>query len=503
MKIFPVRQISEIDHFTIEKEPILSINLMERAALAFYNWFLKQFPSQEVHLLVGPGNNGGDALAIARLLLLAGRNANIWLVNPFGRFSKDAEINLHRLKSINSVCIRTVEMASELKVISRDAVIIDGLFGSGLNRSLDGLALDVVQQINQLPNTCVAIDMPSGLFGEDNSENNSNGIIQAHYTVSFQFPKLAFLMPENEKFVGKWEVVDIGLHPEKIDVTNTDWYYHERDEIIDILKQPNKFAHKGQFGHALLMAGSYGKMGAAVLASKGCLKAGVGLLTVHVPHVGYPILQAAVPEAMVSIDRSDYLVSEFPDLSAFNAIGVGPGISQKPNTQKALVDLLKNIRDRSLVLDADAINILAEHKELLTLLPPNTILTPHPGEFDRLAGASRNGYERLQKAIALSEQYKIVVVLKGAHTIVITPAGHCYFNSTGNPGMATAGSGDVLTGIILSLLAQKYAPVEAARLGVYMHGLAGDIVYLQESYEGVTAGCIIEALGSAFKQLRR
>lgn len=503
MKIFPVQQISEIDHYTIEKEPILSINLMERAALAFYNWFLKQFPSQEVHLLVGPGNNGGDALAIARLLLLGGQNANIWLVNPFGRFSKDAEINLHRLKSINAVCIKTVEKAGELKNIDREAVIIDGLFGSGLNRPLDGLALEVVQQINQLPNTIVAIDIPSGLFGEDNSRNNLNGIIQADHTVSFQFPKLAFLLPENEKFVGKWEVVDIGLHPEKISATDTDWYYQQQDDIAKMLKHRSVFAHKGQFGHALLMAGSYGKMGAAVLASKGCLKSGVGLLTSHVPHVGYPILQTAVPEAMVTIDRSDYLVSEFPDLSAYNAIGIGPGIGQKPNTQHALADLLSNIGKQSLVLDADALNILAENKELLKLLPPNTILTPHPGEFDRLAGASKNGYERLQKAIDLSKQYNIVVVLKGAHTIIVMPAGQCYFNSTGNSGMATAGSGDVLSGIILSLLAQKYTPVEAARIGVYIHGMAGDLVYSNESYEGVTAGCIIDALGSAFKQLRR
>jgi len=476
---------------------------MERAALAFYSWFLNHFPSQEVHLLVGPGNNGGDALAIARLLLLDQRKANIWLVNPSGRFSADAEINLHRLKSISSVCIKTVVKADELRIINPDAVIVDGLFGSGLNRPLEGLALDVVQQVNQLRNVLVAIDIPSGLFGEDNSTNNFSGIVQADHTISFQFPKLSFLLPENEKFVGKWEVLDIGLHAEKIKITETNRYFQQADDLAKVLKERSTFAHKGQFGHALLMAGSYGKMGASVLAAKGCLKSGLGLLTTHVPHVGYSILQTAVPEAMVSIDRSDYLISEFPDLSTFDAIGIGPGIGQKPNTQKALVDLLNNIGDQSLVLDADAINLLAENKELLLLLPVNTIITPHPGEFDRLAGASKNGFERLQKAILLSREYKIVVVLKGAYTTILTPAGHCYFNSTGNPGMATAGSGDVLTGVILSLLCQKYSPVEAARLGVYIHGMAGDLVYSRDSYEGLTAGCIIEALGSAFQQLRR
>ena len=503
MKIFPVQQISDIDHYTIEKEPILSINLMERAAMAFNTWFSKHFPSQEVHLLVGSGNNGGDSLTIARLLLLDERKANIWLVNPSGRYSKDAETNLHRLKSINSMCITIVEKADELSIINPDAVIIDGLFGSGLNRPLEGLVLEVVKQINQLPNTLVAIDMPSGLFGEDNSNNNSNGIIKADHTISFQFPKLAFLLLENELFVGSWELVDIGLHPEKIEATETNWCYQQQDDLAKVLKERRSFAHKGQFGHALLLAGSYGKIGASVLASKGCLQSGVGLLTAHVPHVGYPILQTGVPEAMVSIDRSDYLISEFPDLSAFNAIGIGPGIGQKPNTQKALEDLLKNMSDQSLVMDADALNILSENKELMKLLPANAIITPHPGEFDRLAGASQNGYQRLQKAVALAKEYKIFIVLKGANTVIVTPAGHCYFNSTGNPGMATAGSGDVLTGIILSLLAQKYTPLEAARLGVYIHGMAGDLVYSNESYEGVTAGCIIAALGSAFKQLRR
>ncbi len=503
MKIFPVQQISEIDQFTIEKEPILSINLMERAALSFYKWFIKHFPSEEVNLLVGPGNNGGDALAITRLLLLSGRKAMVWLVSPSGRFSKDAEINLHRLKSIDTTCINILSEYDQLGLIKPEAVIIDGLFGSGLNRPLEGLVQEVVSQINELPNTVVAIDIPSGLFGEDNSSNNLNGIIKADYTVSFQFPKLAFLLPENEVYVGQWEVVDIGLHPDKIEGTTTDWDYQQANDFKDILKGRHSFAHKGQFGHALLISGSYGKMGASVLASKGCLNSGVGLLTTHVPHVGYVILQTAVPEAMVSVDRSDYLISEFPDLNTFTAIGVGPGIGQKPNTQKALENLLQSIKGQSLVLDADALNILSEHKDLFNVLPANAILTPHPGEFDRLTGSSNDGYHRLQKAIALAQQYKIVVVLKGAHTTIVTPEGQCYFNSTGNPGMATAGSGDVLTGIILSLLAQGYEAPEAARLGVYVHGLAGDLVLTQMAYEGVTAGGIVEALGSAFKQLRR
>lgn len=503
MKMFPVRQVSVIDQYTIEHEPILSINLMERAALAFYRKFKTLYANEAVHLLVGPGNNGGDALAIARLLLLDSRKVVVWLVNSSGRFSKDADINLHRLRSFNQVAIYNLEDTSALDSIPADAVCIDGLFGSGLNRPVEGLALQVVMKINQLPNPVVAIDIPSGLFGEDNTTNKAEGIIKADYTISFQFPKLAFLLSENEDFVGTWETVDIGLDQEVINTLESEWFYQQKEDVQPMLKSRSRFGHKGNYGHALLVAGSYGKMGAAVLASRGCLKSGAGLLTTHVPHVGYPVLQTAVPEAMVSIDRSDFLISEFPELHPFNAIGIGPGIGKKPNTQKALHELIKTATNSSLLLDADALNILAEHASLVELLPEGTILTPHPGEFDRLAGKSQTGFERLQKAVAFAKKHKVVIVLKGAYTVVISAEGQCYFNSTGNPGMATAGSGDVLTGIILSLLAQRYSPVEAARLGVYVHGMAGDQLYSDESYEGITAGGLINALGSVFKQIRR
>ncbi len=324
--------------------------------------------------------------------------------------------------------------------------------------------------------------------------------MQADFTLTFQFPKMSFFFAENEKYTGKWEVLPIGLHQQGIAETDSNLNYIEKDEIQQIIHKRSRFGHKGTYGHALLIAGSFGKMGAAVLASKACLRAGVGLLTTHVPHFGYQILQTAVPEAMASVDQHDSIFTEFPDLSQFSAVGVGPGIDQKTNTKRALNELLEKSK-LPLVIDADALNILAENKSWLEKLPENSILTPHPGEFKRLVGESENSYIRIQKQIDFSKNYKVVVVLKGAFTSVSTPEGKLYFNSTGNPGMATAGSGDVLTGIILGLLAQGISPENAALAGVYIHGLAGDLAVLKKSEYSLVAGDIVKFLGKAFLSL--
>ncbi len=499
-KIFPVNIVPLIDRFTIDNEPILSIDLMERAAGKLFEWIDRVLPENRVVIFAGPGNNGGDALALARMLLLAGRDVKVYMVNPSGKFSVDADVNLDRLleiasrKSINYLTDENGVMPE----LHKDDLIIDGLFGSGLNRTLKGLYGSVVKHINSSDATVVSIDMPSGLFGEDNSRNNSEGVVKADYTLSFQFPKLSFLLADYGSFAGRWEMLDIGLHPKAIDTFESDWYFVDKNSIRSIIKRRDRFSHKGDYGHALLMAGSYGKMGAAILAARGCLNSGAGLFTVHVPHYGYQIMQTAVPEAMVSVDRSDILISEFPELEMFNAIGVGPGIGKKPNTQKVMKNLLLAVGIKPMVLDADALNIISENRELLELLPENSVLTPHPKEFDRLAGESESHYERLEKLIRFVKRYKVVVVLKGAYTITALPDGRCFFNSSGNPGMATAGSGDVLTGVILGLLAQRYTIKEAALLGVYMHGLAGDIASGKESEPGVTASRIIENIGKGY-----
>jgi len=502
MKIFPVSQFAEIDQYTIQNEPIASIDLMERASNAFYWRFKQLFPHGDVSVLVGPGNNGGDALAVARMLIKDGRDVQVYLLTNEDKLSDDGKMNLDRLKEMKDSII-LLTSPERLSLINSEDVIIDGLFGSGLNRPLSGMTKQVVQFINESASKVVSIDIPSGLFGEDNSANDKEAIILADYTISFQFPKLAFLLPENEMYVGEWMVEDIRLHPDKIKTTQTDYCYTTPVLAKRLLKERGRFAHKGHLGHALLMAGNYGKMGAAVLASKACLKSGVGLLSTHVPRLGYTIIQTAVPEAMASIDRSDILISEFPDLEQYSAVGIGPGIGTKPNTKKALQELLQSLNGKPVVLDADAINVLAMDEELLDAVPANAILTPHPGEFDRLVGHSHSAYERLQKAMRFAADMDVILVLKGAYTAMINTHGHCYFNSTGNPGMATAGSGDVLTGMLLSLLAQGYEPIDAARLGVYLHGLAADLLLESEAEEAINASDIISKIGAAFQQLRR
>jgi NAD(P)H-hydrate epimerase len=438
----------------------------------------------------------------------------VWLVNLGKELKGSPAINWQRLEQQGKVKLSSVSSIIDFPEIGSTDVIIDGLFGSGLTRPLEGLPAEIVQKINSLSfsghptqsrvttkNTVISIDIPSGLMGENNTGNIPENIIQADFTLTFQFPKISFFFAENEKYVGDWEVLPIRLHPEGIEQTLTNFFLTEGEDVQQIIQKRSRFGHKGTYGHALLIAGSYGKMGAAVLASKACLRSGAGLLTTHVPHLGYSIIQTAVPEAMASIDQHDSFFTEFPGLEQFTAVGVGPGINQKTNTKRALNELLEKSKV-PLVIDADALNILAENKTWLEKLPENSILTPHPGEFKRLAGESETSYERLQKQISFSEKYKVIVVLKGAFTTVSTPGGKVYFNSSGNPGMATAGSGDVLTGIILGLLAQGISPENAAIAGIYLHGLAGDLAARQNSEFALVAGDIIDYLGKAFITLK-
>ncbi|MGV8096764.1 MAG: NAD(P)H-hydrate dehydratase [Mangrovibacterium sp.] len=503
MKIFTTRQIAEIDRFTIEHEPVSDVDLMERAALQIVNWLIHKIQvSRKLLFYAGPGNNGGDAMAIARMMANRNYTCELFLLDLGKELKGSPAINLKRLEDQGKVKITRIASEADLTAIPSDAVVIDGLFGSGLGRPLDGLAEKVVAAINASGVPVVAIDIPSGLFGEDNSSNDLSKVVKASYTLTFQFPKLSFFFPEHETLLGQWEVLPIDLHPEAITMTETPFYFLNSGFIASKLIKRNKFAHKGNFGHALLIAGSRCKIGAAVLASRACLHGGVGLLTTHVPNPAVPIIQTAVPEAMCSADASDLMFTEFPDLSLFTAVGVGPGIGVKPNCQKALRELLEK-KPGKIVLDADALNILSTQREWLDLLPENAILTPHPKEFERLTGLVKDSWSRLQLQLQFSEKYKVIVVLKGAYTSITSPKGHVFFNTTGNPGMATAGSGDVLTGLILGLLAQPYSHEDAALLGVYLHGLAGDIAAGQNGQEALTSGDITDNLGKAFMHLRK
>ncbi|MCK4700576.1 MAG: NAD(P)H-hydrate dehydratase, partial [Bacteroidales bacterium] len=494
-KIFSSEQVKGIDQYTISNEPIASIDLMECAAGTVFQWILNRYENtKKVKIFVGPGNNGGDGLAVARMLAEKKYSVTVYWVKFTENCSKDWMINFQRLKDQGIANVGILTHTDKKPQISTDDLVIDAIFGSGLSRPLEGFPAEIVDHINAAGAKVISIDIPSGLFGEDNSGNDPDNIIKASYTLSFQFPKLAFFFPDNEEFVGEWSVLPIGLHPEIINSTDTGYFFLTGSFIKSKLKVRSKFSHKGTFGHALLISGNYGRMGAAVLASRACLRTGTGLITAHVPRKGYDILQNSVPEAMISLDESDIIFTGIPDMDQYNAVGIGPAIGLKDNTQKAFSELLKTI-NIPLVIDADGINILGENKEWLKQLPKNTILTPHPKEFERIAGKTSDGYNQIQRLIELAEKYQIFIVLKGAHTAIASPDGLCYFNITGNPGMATAGSGDVLTGIILSLLGQGYCPGDAAFTGVYLHGLAGDCAVVKTGEESLIANDIIDYLG--------
>ncbi|MBN2481879.1 MAG: NAD(P)H-hydrate dehydratase [Bacteroidales bacterium] len=502
MKVFDTAQIKEIDAYTIRHEPVASIDLMERAAKACAEWLEKEI-SRDAKFLVftGPGNNGGDGWAIARLLVDRGfQHISVYHMIVGDAISADAGLNRQRLMEQGKAEINEIHHNSKLPEIEKSGIVIDALFGSGLSRPLSGLPASVVRHINAAGCRVIAVDIPSGLMGEDNTGNMPDHIICATDTLTFQFPKRSFFFQENERFTGRWHMLDIGLHPDAIGSTTTTFHYLEDQDVANKIKSRPRFSHKGTFGNALLIAGSYGMMGAAILASKACLRSGTGLLTAHVPKLGYPVIQGVVPETIFSIDRSDLYFSGISSIETFNAVGVGPGIGTGTETSRALEALFGN-SDKPMVIDADALNIIARMKGMLDMLPEDTIITPHPREFDRIFGESSSGYGRNLLQTEMAEKYHIIIVLKGANTSVALPDGTCFFNSTGNPGMATAGSGDVLTGIILSLLAQGYEPADAATLGPFVHGLAGDLAAADFGYHALIASDIINYLGKAFLKL--
>jgi len=502
MKILPVEKIREADAFTIKNEPISDLDLMERAATECFYWCMSQIPHQKkIFVFCGPGNNGGDGLVIARMLVLKGFMVTVLLAASDDNLSSSCSKNYHRFKEIPGYDLRKIQKGDALPAIQEDDVIIDALLGSGLARPVEGLIEDIITHINLSKALVISIDVPSGLFcDETNTWNTKSKIVHADYTLTFAPPKLALFYQENDPYVGEWKLLDIGIMQEFIDGVEVKNFFLDEQDIRKILKKRNKFAHKGNFGHALLICGSLGKMGAAILAARASLRSGSGLVTVRVPSKGTFIIQTAVPEAMISIDPHQEFLSEIPDLGAYTAIGAGSGIGTSDQTARALKLLIQNA-GQPLIFDADAINIFSENKTWLGFLPKHCIFTPHPKEFERLAGKSNNQFERNKMQREFSFKFQCYVVLKGAHTAITTPEGLCYFNSTGNPGMATGGSGDVLTGIITGLNAQGYSPLGSCLAGVYIHGLAGDIALTEKGYEALIAGDIIDNLGKAFKSL--
>lgn len=506
MKVFATSVIRQLDQYTIEHEPISSIDLMERAAQALFIAFKSRFSTNRpVCVFAGQGNNGGDALALSRLLLHRGYNVTTYLINPADekhKLSPDCESNRKRLLVDFPNALTETGYEFVKPELTPETIIVDGLFGSGLSRPLAGDIAEVVQFINQSKCTVVSIDIPSGLMGEENKLTDQSIIVKANLTLSLQFPKLAFFFAENAPYVGEWKLLDIGLHPEAIKKTSTPLYYLEENDIAPLLIARPTFAHKGTFGHALIVSGSMGMAGASVLCAKAALRSGAGLVTVHGPSENRTIIQTAIPEAIFQPDYASDYITEVKSLETYNAVAIGPGIGKHFKTGNMLRNFLEH-HQQPCVLDADALNIIAEQKEFLTLIPRNSILTPHPKEFERLFGATTSPYERMKKAEEAALEYGVIIVLKGAYTLIAIPNGKLFFNPTGNSGMATAGSGDVLTGIIVGLLAQGYSSEEAAKIGVFLHGRAGDLALKKESEESLIASDIVERLGEAFQSIKK
>lgn len=503
MKILTSKQIKELDKYTIEHEPISSLDLMERAATAIVKEIAKRW-STEVSFVIfcGPGNNGGDGLAVARLLNYAGYHAEAFLFNTSGRLSSDCSANKNRLQK--ETCAQFHEITSEFEfpVLQKNSVIIDALFGTGLHRPLEGGYAGLVTRINRSRLPIVSIDVPSGLLSEGEITNEKRVIVHATLTLSLGMPKLSFFFAENEHFVGEWKVLDIGLHPQGQALLESGIIFTEKDSVSKLLRPRSKFAHKGNMGHVLLVSGKYGMCGATVLASKACLRAGAGKLTVHTARMCNDVLQIAVPEAILSLDASDFKVTQPIDTYIYNTLAVGPGLGVDAETAQAVLHLITH-HSGEMIVDADGLNILSAHKDWLNLLHNDVILTPHPKEFERLFGNCRNSYERFEKARGMSQSLRCYIILKGHYSMIFTPDNRVYINPTGNAGMATAGSGDVLTGIISGLLARGYSSFEAALLGTYLHGLAGDLAAAELGEESLVASDLIIYLPKAFISLTR
>lgn len=500
MKIFRAEQLRALDAYTIAHEPIASIDLMERAAQACCEWVVSVIdPSHPLFMFCGMGNNGGDGLALARLLYQRGFDIRAYVVYSGGHFSADCEQNGLRLDHIFPSGLRRIREERDFPEILPGCWIIDALFGTGLSRPVSGLAAHVVERINRASQRIISIDLPSGMRADATSLDGP--VVQATHTLSLGHFKLSFFMAENAPFTGKVHLLSIGLHPDFIRDTDTPYRLTDQTAASQLYRPREAFSHKGSYGHALLVAGSHGKMGAAVLCARSCLRAGAGLVTARIPAVGYDILQVTAPEAMVEMDDNNMFISSLPsNIGKYQAIGVGPGLGTHPQTIQVLQDLLE-VAERPIVLDADALNILGAWPDLLHKLPCGSLLTPHPKEFERLFGKTGNDFERLELQRRMSVRYGVYLILKGHHTCVSTPEGDCHFNTSGNAGMATGGSGDVLTGILTALLAQGYSPQSAAILGVYLHGLAGDIAVGAGSLESLIASDLTEYLGRAFKLL--
>ena len=496
MKIPSVQQIRAADQFTIENEPISSLDLMERASKVFCEYFKEYIDKDKaIAICCGKGNNGGDGLAVARLLSNEGYSVEVFILNYSNNSSPDFELNFKRLKDIR---VNQIKEGDTLPLLSRYDYIVDALWGSGLKREIIGYNELFINAINNSTAKVISIDIPSGLHADQHLDSIK---IKADKCLSFEFPKLSFFLPQNEKYLNNWRVKSIGLSKDFIDSLDCHSFFANKDFVKNIYKKRTKFSHKGTYGHACMISGQKGMLGACILASKAALKGGLGLLTTYIPECAYDVIQKTLPEAMVITDKNANFIANYDnEINGFKYIGIGPGLGKAKESSTFLNSLLSQSKAKK-VIDADAINLIASDKKLLNMLDENCLLTPHPGEFKRLVGSWDNDYDKLDKQRAFCKKHNCYMLLKGAYSSSCDINGNIYFNDTGNPGMATAGSGDVLTGLILALLAQEYNLIEASVLGAYIHGMAADLAMNKESQESLISSDIISYFGKAFKTL--
>lgn len=500
MKIFSKAQIYAGDALTAERQDITSTELMERAGTQIFNWMHMRLKGAQMPIRVfcGIGNNGGDGLVLARHLITHGYNVDTYIINCSDKRSKDFLINYDRIKNTTKNWPKLLACTDDFPEIDLNDIIVDAVFGIGLNRPIDSWVKTLFERFKSAKAFTMSIDIPSGLY-TDKTIEDPNAVVYADVTLSFASPKLVFFLPETAKYSLQWEILDIGLDLEYLHTTDTHAELVEKQDVLKNYKVRDTFSHKGQFGHALIIGGSYGKIGAVTLASKACLSAGAGLVTAFVPKCGYVPLQSSFPEAMVITDVDEEKITNIDFNIKPTVIGFGVGIGTNKATIIAFETFL-NTNKTPLVIDADGLNILAQKKELLKLLPKYSILTPHPKELERLVGAWKNDFEKLEKVKVFAKKYTVIVLIKGAYTITVFND-KLFVNTTGNPGLSTAGSGDVLTGIITGLLAQGYHPSVAAIFGTYLHGKSADIAVTDLGYQSLNASHIINYLGKSFIDL--
>lgn len=498
LPVLSVDKIRNWDSFTIENEPISSIDLMERASNVFCKWFLEnKAPGlDKILLIASKGNNGGDGLAVARLLIDRALDVDIFVADIQMNSTKDFEVNLQKLLE-KRIEVKYIQKGNAFPEFGNFDIIIDAIFGSGLERPITGYWAELVNSVNDSGKTIYSIDIPSGIYADKVVDGAA---IKCDHCLSFESPKLGMLLPDNSGFIKNWNYKSIELNKKYLETIKKDTFYIEKQDIKALIKPRNRFGHKGNFGHGLIIGGSKGMIGAVVLSAKACLRTGAGLVTALLPDVGYHVIQSAVPEAIAITGYGEDFLSESPDISRFSAVGIGTGIGNNKITARFLKEIVPKLKV-PVVFDADALNIMSENKDILDSIPKQSILTPHPGEFSRLFGNAINGFERIKLLRQKAIEYQFYIILKGRYTAIATPEGNVYFNSSGNVGMATAGSGDVLTGIITSLLAQGYSQYDACIAGVFMHGLSGEIASGIQGLNSLIASDIIENIGSAYKHL--